>query len=120
MALPGAVDEKEVKTLLKKLLDHSDEVIKFAVVARGPKDGDLILSKKQKLKKKEVQTEAEATNNGGGKVGDKYLTVEANIGKMFMLAPEVLCLSVEELLCGTDSEANKRKGFEFEFLGAVS
>lgn len=89
MGLPGIHEEKEVRTLLKKLLEKEDgeQVFKFAVVARGPKDGDLILSKKEPLRRKEVvdAAEGDARNSKGGKplkldvmVGDCCLAKDKN------------------------------------------
>ncbi|MFO0870611.1 MAG: hypothetical protein U0935_16915 [Pirellulales bacterium] len=67
MGLPGVTDEKDLKLLLKKLLENSEETYPFAVVARGPKEGDLLMSKKEKLKKKDVEgaAESEAKKAGG-------------------------------------------------------
>lgn len=69
MTMPGITEEPDLKRLLKRLIEDQQEVFKFAVVARGPKDGDLSLIKKEKRKKKEVRTVAEARTQeqSGGK-----------------------------------------------------
>lgn len=84
MPVPGMSEEKDVKLLLKKLIESADEVYKFAVVARGPKDGQLILSKKEKLKKIEVHNEAEAEakkESGGKAVRLDVITGECRLHK---------------------------------------
>jgi len=70
MELPGISEENELKPLLKKLLSSKDEVYKFAVVASGPREGRLLLDKKQKFKKKEVQEKAETDQES--KKGAKF------------------------------------------------
>ncbi len=72
MAMPGITDENEVKKLLKKVLDSPDEIIKFAVVAAGPKEGELVLSKLKELKRKEVQAAAEEESKGAGGKAAKF------------------------------------------------
>ncbi len=81
MPLPGISAENELKPLLKKLLNDKDEVYKFAVVASGPRDGQLILDKKVKLKKKEVlqEAEAEAKKSGGKAVKMDVMTGECRL-----------------------------------------
>ena len=68
MVLPGMSEEKDVRLLLKKLLEDAELVLKFAVVARGPKDGNLILSRTEKLKRlavaKAAEEEPENQNKG--------------------------------------------------------
>lgn len=94
MTMPGLSDEKDVKVLLKKLLSSPDEVVKFAVVARGPKDGELVLSKTEKLKKKDVQAaaEEEAKERNGGKA----VRVDVMVGecRLHKAGQAVLRLSV--------------------------
>ncbi|MGE0386808.1 MAG: hypothetical protein AB7Q97_18945 [Gammaproteobacteria bacterium] len=75
MALPGIWEEKELKPLLKKLMDDGDLTLQFAVVASGPKEGWLVLDRKQKLKKPEMEKAAaelaesdpDRKKKGGGK-----------------------------------------------------
>lgn len=92
MALPGLTDEKEIKLLLKKLLTDSTEAFKLAVIAFGPKEGYLLMSKQAKLKRKEVLSEASAEareNNGGKNVPLDVLTGECRLHK-----PETTILRV--------------------------
>lgn len=81
MPVPGISDEKDLKPLLKKLLSDPEEVYQFAVAASGPREGQLVLDKKVKLKKKEVQqeAEAEAKKNGGKAVKMDVMTGECRL-----------------------------------------
>ena len=83
MPIPGSSDEKEVKALLKKLLEDKDLVCKFAIVASGPKDGELHLSKQQKYNKKEVQEAAEA--DAKKKSGGKPVKLDVMVGECQLL-----------------------------------
>lgn len=67
--------------MLKKLLNDKDEVYQFAVAASGPREGQLLLDKKVKLKKKEVQqaAEAEAKKNAGKPVKLDVMTGECRL-----------------------------------------
>lgn len=82
MPLPGISDEKEIKLLLKRALENKEEVFKFAVAASGPREGALLLNKKDKFKKKDVQEQAEAeakTKNGGKAVKFDVMTGECRL-----------------------------------------
>lgn len=97
MELPGISDEKEVRQLLKKLKDGEDDSreLKFAVVARGPKDGELLLSRIEKLKRKDVLAAAEpiARQAAGGK--PVKLDVLAGLCSLAPNQDSVLLLRVE-------------------------
>lgn len=58
MPLPGITDVAEIRKLLAKLMTDAERTYKFAVVARGVRDGDLVLSKVEKLRRKEVKAAA--------------------------------------------------------------
>lgn len=55
-----------------------------------------------------------------GRIGDKYVTYEANIGKKCLLAPEVMILTLDELLCSNDGDAVHRTGFSVESMSEES
>lgn len=59
MARTGITDEKDLKLLLGKLLADPAESFKFAVVATGPRDGELLLNKVEKFTKNNVEEEAQ-------------------------------------------------------------
>ena len=81
MAVPGVWEENELKLLLKKLINSKDEVFKFAVAAKGPREGQLALDKKLKFKKKDVQEKAEsdAKEEGGKPVKMEVMTGECRL-----------------------------------------
>ena len=58
MPLPGITDVAEIRKLLAKLMTDAERTYKFAVVARGVREGDLVLSKVEKLRRKEVKAAA--------------------------------------------------------------
>lgn len=57
-----------------------------------------------------------------GCMGGKYVTFEANVGKKFLLAPELMVVGLEELLCWTDAtgkpagDSEHIEGFTFASL----
>jgi len=81
MPLPGISEQNKLIPLLRMLISDQTEVFKFAVAASSPKEGVLCMSKKEKLKKKEVRSEAEADAkeaNGGKAVKLEVMTGECH------------------------------------------
>jgi len=100
MAIPGISDEKETKLLLKKLLSSKDEVYKFAVAASGPREGRLILDKKQKLKKDQIRAgleeEAKKDSDPKDKGGGKPAKLEVITGECHLDATNEATLRIVE------------------------